>query len=240
MVVANKRENNNIIERQCTQCQEWKPETTEYYYMHNKSKPEKGFQPECKKCAIKRASKNRIDNIEIRKAYDKQRYLNDPNYFYTMNKKDFEERSDFYKNFMTAWRRDNLDKVNQYSLNHRQHKKHNITNEQWIACKEYFKDEDGNYCCAYCGLRIQDHNRMYAGKIQYIDLHKEHIDDDGSNELDNCIPSCQSCNSSKREYEFEEWYNSNNDRRGGEVFTQERLDKIIKWTTEDYKQYLKS
>lgn len=56
------------------------------------------------------------------------------------------------------------------------------------------------------------------------------------NELDNCVPSCQSCNSSKAQYTLEEWYNPNNDRRGGEVFTQERLDKIIKWTTEDYKQ----
>ena len=42
----NIREINGIKERRCSNCQEWFPETTEYLYMINKKKPEKGFQAE--------------------------------------------------------------------------------------------------------------------------------------------------------------------------------------------------
>jgi len=44
---ANTRINDEgIKEKQCTKCGEWFPETTEYFYMRNKSKPEKGYKSE--------------------------------------------------------------------------------------------------------------------------------------------------------------------------------------------------
>jgi hypothetical protein len=65
------------------------------------------------------------------------------------------------------------------------------------------------------------------------DFHKEHIDDDGANDLSNCVPSCKLCNSYKHQYIFDDWYNKNNPN-----FNQDRLNKIIKWLNEDYKLYL--
>lgn len=72
---------------------------------------------------------------------------------------------------------------------------------------------------------------MRNGELKNIDLHKEHVDDSGANDLSNCIPSCQSCNSSKHIFDFETWY------RKYEHFNEKRLHKIIKWLVEDYKHY---
>lgn len=109
----------------------------------------------------------------------------------------------------------------------RQHKNHNITDEEWIACKEYFNNE-----CAYCGLPLREHWIMYSGNKILGDFHKEHINDNGSNDLSNCIPSCKSCNSQKWETPFEQWYNKNNPR-----YTKEKFKKILKWKQKDYLQY---
>jgi 5-methylcytosine-specific restriction endonuclease McrA len=102
-----------------------------------------------------------------------------------------------------------------------------VSDAEWESCKKYFDDS-----CAYCGLHISEHFNNYKGKMRWTDLHKEHVDDDGANDLSNCIPSCQSCNSQKWNFEFEEFYNTNN-----ENYDQERYDKIIKWLNEDYKQF---
>jgi len=64
--------------------------------------------------------------------------------------------------------------------------------------------------------------------MQLGDLHKEHIDDNGKDDLSNCIPSCKSCNSSKWKFDFEDWYKKQ------KFFTEERYNKIIKWLKEDY------
>jgi hypothetical protein len=49
------------IERLCSICKEWKIEA-ENFYLRNKSKPEKGYNPECNKCCVKR-SQQRYANI---------------------------------------------------------------------------------------------------------------------------------------------------------------------------------
>ena len=120
-----------------------------------------------------------------------------------------------------------MDKVkanNQYRI---MNKKHNISNEEWELCKQYF-----NHQCAYCGLNIEEHYIKFNGKIQLGDFHKEHFDHNGSNELDNCVPSCKECNSSKGDKEFEYWYKIH------PKFTYERLNKISKWLDKDYKKYI--
>lgn len=65
------------------------------------------------------------------------------------------------------------------------------------------------------------------------DLHREHVDHDGSNKLDNCAPSCRSCNSSKYNKEIDDWYNESN-----EYFTIERLQRLNSWRDSDHKKYL--
>lgn len=75
---------------------------------------------------------------------------------------------------------------------------------------------------------------MWNGELKKMDLHKEHVDHEGSNKLDNCVPSCQSCNSSKHVYSLEEWYTKDNQN-----FDEDRLSKIHNWLFEDYRLHIK-
>lgn len=91
----------------------------------------------------------------------------------------------------------------------RMHKFHEITEEEWIDCKDFFDNS-----CAYCGLSEAENIKLYGQQ-----LHKEHFDHDGSNGIDNCIPSCKSCNSSKGTKIFEEWFTG----------AEENKEKIYAW-----------
>ncbi len=106
---------------------------------------------------------------------------------------------------------------------------HSISNEEWEDCKKYF-----NYECAYCGLSVKDHYITFNEEERLGDFHKEHVDHEGENDLSNCVPSCKSCNSRKWEHDFNEWYTENN-----EVYSIERLSKIIKWLEEDCFKFMK-
>jgi len=131
------------------------------------------------------------------------------------------------KDYHKQWMKDNKDKIHDYNMKH-SCKKHQISKEQWKECKDYFNNE-----CAYCGLKQEDHFIHRKGKLINIDLHKEHVVWNDANDLSNCVPSCQTCNSRKHTYALDKWYNKDNPK-----FTQERYDKIIKWITEDYKKFI--
>jgi 5-methylcytosine-specific restriction endonuclease McrA len=128
----------------------------------------------------------------------------------------------------SEWQRNHPDKIRGYNRDRNLHKKHEISEQEWESCKNYF-----NYRCAYCGLPIEEHFVKYKGKIFIGDFHRDHVNDEGNNDLSNCIPACKSCNTSKHIHHLEEWYNENNPN-----FNQERLDKINKWLDEDYKKYI--
>ena len=214
---------NEIKERKCSQCGEWKPETTEYFYLVNKSKPEKGFKSECKKCTVK-------NSMKYRKEHPDKKFINDKNYSETQagresKRKSFKKRYD--EGVIQVWIDNNPDKMQKYAQD-RQHKNHKITQEEWNACKTYF-----NNSCAYCGLPKDEHFILRKGEIVNYDLHKEHVDDDGDSDLSNCVPSCQSCNSQKWKFALDEWYNSNNPN-----YTEERFNKIMNWINKDYKLYI--
>lgn len=213
-----------VIERYCASCDTWKEESEEYFYLANKSKPEKGFSGECKACASIRADINQRENYE-RKLEFQKKYDRKPERLPIRREHAKRTReSGYYQMYFAKY----PEKLIKYGED-RRHKNHKINTREWKACKEYFKDDDGDYCCAYCGLKIQNHTRIYAGKVQYIDLHKEHVDHDGSDGLNNCVPSCGTCNERKWKFTLEEWYNEDNNN-----FTENRLEKIFKWLTEDY------
>lgn len=117
----------------------------------------------------------------------------------------------------------NPKKFLKYTLEHNAHKTHDISNKQWVSCKEFFY-----YKCVFCGMTEKEHKEIFNEQ-----LHMEHAINDGSNEIDNCIPSCKSCNSSKKKEDWIHWYTPDNPR-----FTQERYNKIIQWTEEEYKKYI--
>jgi len=204
----------------------WFPCTSEYFYTNNKNKID-GLYPECKDCSKVKATKWRKENPERYKEINVKRNVKEHR---VKHRREFsrKRREDGTKR---KWDTENKDKIAEYGRNRRLHKTHTVTDYQWNKCKEYFNNE-----CAYCGLHINDHYQKYAGKLRKTDFHKEHVDDNGSNGLENCVPSCLVCNSSKHTADFEQWYSS--EGRGKEVYSEERKLKILKWITEDYKRYI--
>lgn len=74
-----------------------------------------------------------------------------------------------------------------------------LTVEEWDNLKLYFDNS-----CAYCGMAEEKHLK----KFNEI-LHQEHfiaLSNGGEYTHNNIIPSCKSCNSSKGNKDFFEWY----------------------------------
>ena len=218
-----------MIERKCTNCGEWKLENGNNFYLHNKTKPEKGYSSECIVCACQRSIRDRHKDLEKTREKDREQYYKRRETELPRMRQDYYNRMDERKEYQKQWLKSEHGKQlsKQYSFN-RRHKNHNINKVEWEECKKYF-----DYKCAYCGLPLEDHYITYRGVTKLGDFHKEHVDHKGINNLSNCVPSCGNCNSSKREEKYEDWYGVNNYR-----YSEERHNKIIKWLNEDYKKYI--
>jgi 5-methylcytosine-specific restriction endonuclease McrA len=184
------------------------------------------YFPECKECTIERFHDYRENNLEKVKQLDreglKRRYHGRPEV-----KKRIKDHSNVQREIgdLAEWQRNNPDKLKQYAI---KHGTHSISKKEWKSCKSYFGNK-----CAYCGLDIEDHYIKFRKEMRLGDFHKEHVNPSGANDLSNCIPICKSCNSSKHHASFNEWYNEDNEK-----YSAERQDKIIKWVTEGYKEYI--
>lgn len=89
-----------------------------------------------------------------------------------------------------------------------------FTPDQWVECKEYF-----NYCCAFCG-KPEDEIIIEQGFI----LEQEHfvaLNNRGPYTKGNIIPACHSCNDSKHDHYFFNWYPSH------KSYSPERENKIL-------------
>jgi len=196
--------------------------------MRNKSKPERGFNSECKECSRKKAMQYQKENIDkvINDIMDWQERNREKTWEYS--RKQYKNNKEERREYVKEWVNSHPDRAKEYGEN-RRHKKHNINKKEWESCKDYFNDS-----CAYCGFPAKDHYRMYAGKQQKMELHKEHVEHDGASDLSNCVPACQSCNSVKNLKTIDEFFES----KLIENFTQERYDKIMQWIIEDHKKYI--
>jgi hypothetical protein len=132
---------NNILYRLCSKCNEWLPETTEYFYLHNKSKPELGFTSECKSCSI-RCSVNWIRNNKDKKREIDKRHNSKPE-AKAKHKIILKKQKD--NGYYDEYVRKNPEKFRQYAKNHC---KHDITENEWKHCKDFFKNKQGELCCA--------------------------------------------------------------------------------------------
>ena len=89
-----------------------------------------------------------------------------------------------------------------------------LTSDQWEAIKTVF---DGR--CAYCGVSEADNKKKF-GKL----LEQDHfipLSSGGEYTHDNIIPACRSCNSSKKDLKFSEWYKEQ------PYYNEERERKIL-------------
>jgi len=203
--------------KRCSICGELKP-LTEFYSQLKKSKTKGEYvyhNPECKECSRKRSRNYYKENLKRAKRArqlwhrkNAQRVREEKKKYRLENLERVKEKDRKYRKSARGKK-----KYQQYNQRRKQ-KEHNITNNEWVACKEFF-----SYCCAYCGMTENDHKRKYQQQ-----LHKEHIIHDGRNDIKNCVPSCRECNAEKRTYSLNNWYNTKNPK-----YTYERYKKIYQW-----------
>jgi len=217
---------NGIVEKQCSQCKEWKEDNLNNFYMINKKKPNLGFTPRCRKCGTKASVDRYAKSPERMKEYaityraeHIDKCISDIKQWRAEvqdhdHKREYEIQ--YYKKYP--------EKHKLYQQNHRQH---DITEAEWRSCLKVFDNT-----CAYCGLPYKQHIVKRMGKYIIMNFHKEHSDDKGYNDLRNALPACKSCNSRKHDSDMEEWY------RRQKFFSEERYNKIIWWLTDGYKDYI--
>lgn len=180
------------------------------------------YPPECKKCTSIRTYKYELENPDVAKKSRKNTYKREARKRVLYENQKTRSENGKYR----EWQQNNPDKTKQYGERHR---KHDISKEQWLICKDYFKNIEGEWCCAYCGLLHKDHLARRLGKVFLMDLHKEHAEHDGANDISNCIPSCQRCNSRKRKKSLMDWFPKQ------KFFSEIRLNKINQWLVNDHK-----
>lgn len=209
-----------MIEKTCFQC--GKTKSVEDFYSQNKTKTtgEKYvyYPPNCKECTIKNSHRWQQRNPEKHLASNRKFYKNNGE----LARKNSKERNARWRDGggLRKWQKTNKDKLQVYKESHRHH---NISAEEWITCKEYF-----NNSCAYCGLPTDEHYIFRLGEKVKSDLHKEHVEHNGENDITNCVPSCKSCNSSKSTFSLEDWYIEENSN-----YCEDRLHKIYQWLEND-------
>jgi len=115
---------------------------------------------------------------------------------------------------MKQWANNNRDKIHEYAERHTKNKSHNISKEELQELYTYCESS-----CMYCGISEREAISLYGQK-----LHKDHAYNDGSGGIENCVLACKQCNSSKRDLDWDDWFQPPNLK-----FDTERFNKIKSW-----------
>lgn len=204
----------------CNQCKEER--TLSEFYTQNKKRSNGEsyiyYRPDCKECTKGRSIKWWSEQDEETKKGINYRRSQKPKQFAAEKDRTRLKRESGY---MKEYYYKNRDKFREYREDYKI-KIHKISEQEWIKCKKHF-----NNSCAYCGMTLSEHRNKHNQ-----DLHREHVDDEGKDDLSNCVPSCKVCNSSKHTKDFLDWYIAQ------EHYSKKRADKIFMWLEEDYKKYV--
>ncbi len=215
----------------CRDCITWFIMNEENFKVQPSQKD--GYSQKCRKCQEKYNHQvymnNREKNIEdakqwMKNNYERHRELH-KKYERTEKHKEYRKRNHADmrdKGWFRNWHKAHPEKAKEYMDNHNNH---DISTKEWEDCQEIF-----NWKCAYCWKTLEEQYEQNNHQF-----HKEHVDNDGYNDLRNCVPSCTQCNSTKKKKSIEELMSKNIIVE----FTQDKYNKIIWWTTEGYKNYIK-
>lgn len=134
--------------KQCTKCQEWLPETSEYF---NRNKRVLGGMASwCKSCSKEYNVQRRINNPEKVKAEKRAEYQRNKSRYKVWGERYYQENR--VKRIEYARRQPRNPMGDLIRLHRRLARKRelpdNFTEVEWIACLEYF-----NYQCAVCGCK---------------------------------------------------------------------------------------
>jgi len=208
----------------------------EYYKLNklNISERSKQYNKENKKQILEYQKQYYEDNKEKVLMKSKLWYENNKDsvaiqskQYYESNKERIAKQS---KQYYKENREERLEYSKQYSkenrVRYRQHwqkymmKKNELTCtltiKQWGKIKKYF-----NNSCAYCGMTEEEHYMIYGEQ-----LHQDHfipLSKGGGYKVSNIIPACRSCNSSKHNNFFNDWYFDY------KHYNKERHDNITKY-----------
>ena len=166
------------------------------------------------------------DNREIKVEYDEQYRKDNPNYYNDYAKEYYKKNKEHKLNYGKQYREDNPEVYRLHTQKRNTMKDelpNTLTDKGWNIILQDF-----NYSCAYCGMTENEHLDKW-GEV----LHQEHfipLSSDGGYKAGNIIPSCRSCNSSKRSQDFFEWYPNY------ELYNEDRMEFIITYL--DIETYL--
>lgn len=138
---------------------EWFPCTEEYFY-----KNKTGLYPYCKECTKKKSYESKIRNRESYLA-STNKYNSKPDIKQMIRDNSKRQRESGY---MKEYQQKNKKLFNTYSKDKQQNRSHKIAKKEWTACKEYFKNLDGEYCCAYCGMIEKEHKKIFNQQLHKV------------------------------------------------------------------------
>ena len=176
----------------CTVCGVEKP-IADFYKRGNG-----GFYNYCKECANANAKDyHRTHYYEIR-AKNKEYVRNHKQEISEYNKQYYNTHTEEVKERARKWESNNKERMKEHQVMYAQRSRSKklelrtvFTRDDWYCCKAYFGRK-----CAYCGKEskhlTQDH---------FIPIQKG-----GEYSLINIVPACMSCNASKGDKDFDEWY----------------------------------
>ena len=160
------------------------------YYRENKEKVK-----------VSRAKYNKR-NKEAISEQCKQYYMKNKEHIKKERRKYNKEHKEQKAKQDRIYRENNKDKINILLQRYHAKKKEldaTLTVEQWEQIKGSFNNK-----CAYCGMTEEEHKNIFNQT-----LHQEHfipLSKGGEYTHNNIIPACRSCNSSKQDKDFFEWY----------------------------------
>lgn len=236
--------------KKCSKCKKELPLTAEYFYRDNKVKT--GFASACKECKKKWAADNKEKIAEYQKKYSEENSERLKEYYKEYHQNNKEKRSKQQKEYRfkkieaikererlrsldpeykekrrkyrltrkdrdkflyNEWRKNNTERIStikQARYNRIKNLPCEMNHDDWLEALSDFNNE-----CAYCGE-------------SNVELTREHfipVIDGGGFTKDNIIPACRSCNSSKQDTDFFEWYPLR------PYYSEERRDFILNYIT---------
>lgn len=195
--------------RKCTKCEEWKPNTSEYFYKNKQCA--NGLSPCCKTCVSISSNNYRktTKGIEVRRESDRRR-RNTESY-----------RAKVRKHRKTH----NLNSL--YSTIRRARKQSlpsNFTKKEWINCLNYWGGR-----CVYCG---NQQGFLYDTEITADHFIPLALDNAQGTCAGNIIPACRSCNCSKKDKIPLDWLISKFGKRIAKKKIQE-IEAYFKWVIDN-------
>ena len=188
----------------CLKCGRNLPATAEYFHRHKRYKD--GLRSTCKECRKRIRAEQYQENPDKFKERSRRYFIENREANSIKCKKWYRDNKKANTKRCNQYYKENKDKLREYIKNFNQKRRAlikethaDLTPEEWIDIKEFF-----NNSCAYCGMTEEEHLSKFGEQI-----HQDHfipLSKGGEYSKDNIIPSCRSCNSSKNDKEFWEWY----------------------------------